>query len=88
MFGIDTRMLTKMIREKGSLLGKIEFEDPSFPEVAFIDPNERNLVKEVSTKEIKVFNKGLKPRILVGYLVLPVHAKGSTQSFYRHLTVE
>uniref|UniRef100_H3AH65 Carbamoyl-phosphate synthase [ammonia], mitochondrial n=2 Tax=Latimeria chalumnae TaxID=7897 RepID=H3AH65_LATCH len=48
-------MLTKIIRDKGTVLGKIEFEGQP---VDFIDPNQRNLIAEVSTKEIKVFGKG------------------------------
>ncbi|XP_038576219.1 carbamoyl-phosphate synthase [ammonia], mitochondrial [Micropterus salmoides] len=55
LFGIDTRMLTKVIRDKGTVLGKIEFEGQP---VEISDPNQKNLVAEVSTKEIKVFGKG------------------------------
>ncbi|KAG8432613.1 hypothetical protein GDO86_017020 [Hymenochirus boettgeri] len=53
--GIDTRMLAKKIRDKGTVLGKIEFEGQP---VEFVDPNKRNLICEVSTKEIKVYGKG------------------------------
>ncbi|KAM4626770.1 carbamoyl-phosphate synthase [ammonia], mitochondrial [Discoglossus pictus] len=53
--GIDTRMLAKKIRDKGTVLGKIEFEGQP---VEFMDPNKRNLIDEVSTKEIKVYGKG------------------------------
>mmetsp|Transcript_9613 Transcript_9613/g.36018 ORF Transcript_9613/g.36018 Transcript_9613/m.36018 type:complete len:1506 (-) Transcript_9613:175-4692(-) len=61
LFGIDTRAMTKHIREHGALLGKIEFSgDP----VSFDDPNKRNLVAEVSTKVIRVFGEGNSPRIL------------------------
>eukprot|EP01063_Lacrimia_lanifica_P017037 TRINITY_DN2373_c0_g3_i11.p2 TRINITY_DN2373_c0_g3~~TRINITY_DN2373_c0_g3_i11.p2 ORF type:complete len:1529 (+),score=712.00 TRINITY_DN2373_c0_g3_i11:208-4587(+) len=45
LFGIDTRMLVKKIREKGSLLGSIHFEGEH---PAFEDPNKRNLIAEVS----------------------------------------
>ncbi|KAI2660811.1 Carbamoyl-phosphate synthase [ammonia], mitochondrial [Labeo rohita] len=55
LFGIDTRMLTKIIRDKGTILGKIEFDGQP---VEITDPNQRNLVAEVSTKEIQVFGKG------------------------------
>ncbi|TWW80671.1 carbamoyl-phosphate synthase [ammonia], mitochondrial isoform X1 [Takifugu flavidus] len=55
LFGIDTRMLTKVIRDKGTVLGKIEFDGQP---VEIIDPNRKNLVAEVSTKEIKIFGKG------------------------------
>ncbi|XP_031714598.1 carbamoyl-phosphate synthase [ammonia], mitochondrial [Anarrhichthys ocellatus] len=55
LFGIDTRMLTKIIRDKGTALGKIEFDGQP---VEIFDPNQKNLMEEVSTKEIKVFGKG------------------------------
>ncbi|XP_051259878.1 carbamoyl-phosphate synthase [ammonia], mitochondrial [Dicentrarchus labrax] len=55
LFGIDTRMLTKVIRDKGTVLGKIEFDGQP---VEISDPNQKNLVAEVSTKETKVFGKG------------------------------
>ncbi|GCB61260.1 hypothetical protein scyTo_0009304 [Scyliorhinus torazame] len=55
LYGIDTRMLTKIVRDKGTILGKIEFEgDP----VEFVDPNLRNLMAEISTKEVKIYGKG------------------------------
>lgn len=48
--GVDTRTLTKHIRESGTLLGKIvnqtEKLDKSFDNV--IDPNKINLIKDVS----------------------------------------
>lgn len=47
--GIDTRELTKKIREKGTILGKIVHNLPlNFDEIIFNDPNKRNLVEEVS----------------------------------------
>ncbi|XP_067320041.1 carbamoyl-phosphate synthase [ammonia], mitochondrial [Anolis sagrei] len=55
LYGIDTRMLSKIIRDKGTVLGKIEFEGQP---VEFSDPNKRNLIAEVSTKEVKVYGKG------------------------------
>ncbi|XP_006872806.1 PREDICTED: carbamoyl-phosphate synthase [ammonia], mitochondrial [Chrysochloris asiatica] len=55
IYGVDTRMLTKIIRDKGTMLGKIEFEGQS---VNFMDPNKQNLIAEVSTKDVKVFGKG------------------------------
>ncbi|KAF6719479.1 Carbamoyl-phosphate synthase [ammonia], mitochondrial [Oryzias melastigma] len=48
-------MLTKIIRDKGTVLGKIEFEGQP---VDISDPNQKNLVEEVSTKETRVFGKG------------------------------
>ncbi|XP_054236975.1 carbamoyl-phosphate synthase [ammonia], mitochondrial isoform X2 [Indicator indicator] len=55
LYGIDTRMLSKLIRGKGTLLGKIEFEGQP---VEFADPNKQNLIAEVSTKEVKVYGRG------------------------------
>ena len=54
LFGLDTRRLTKKIREKGSMLGKIVFEDG---DCEIKDPNKENLVAEVSLKEPKVYGK-------------------------------
>lgn len=59
LFGIDTRMITKRIRSLGAVLGKIEFEgQPAEIE----DPNKLNLVAQVTTKEVAVYNKGASPR--------------------------
>ncbi|KAL4616618.1 carbamoyl-phosphate synthase ammonia, mitochondrial isoform X1 [Arapaima gigas] len=55
LYGVDTRMLTKIIRDRGTVLGKIEFEGQP---VQISDPNEKNLIAEVSTKEPQVFGKG------------------------------
>ncbi len=41
IFDVDTRALTKILRTKGSLLGKIEFEENG---IDFYDPNKGNLV--------------------------------------------
>jgi carbamoyl-phosphate synthase small subunit len=61
VFGIDTRALTKRIREKGVMLGKVE---PEGTETDFYDPNRINLVAEVSTREIKRYGSG-KYRIML-----------------------
>ena len=55
VFGIDTRALTKRIREKGVMLGKIEPEGAS---TDFFDPNLTNLVASVSTREVKKYGSG------------------------------
>lgn len=54
VYGIDTRMLTKKLREKGTMLGKIIYDD----DVRFNDPNKVNLVAEVSIKEPVVYGNG------------------------------
>jgi len=55
IYGIDTRALTKRIREKGSMPGKLE---PEGTETEFYDPNKSNLVAEVSTRSKKVYGTG------------------------------
>lgn len=49
--GIDTRALTKKLREHGVMLGRIVQEDPNASQGDIEDPNERNLVAEVSCNE-------------------------------------
>jgi carbamoyl-phosphate synthase small subunit len=62
--GVDTRMLTRKLREKGTMSGKIIVEEDSvLPE--FEDPNNSDLVSEVSVKEVKYYNRGKKRIILV-----------------------
>ena len=61
LYGIDTRELTKKLRTKGTLLGKIVY---SHETVSFSDPNKRNLVAEVSIQNPIVYTKG-KRRILL-----------------------
>ncbi|MFO7851684.1 MAG: glutamine-hydrolyzing carbamoyl-phosphate synthase small subunit [Bacteroidota bacterium] len=55
IYGVDTRALTKRLREKGSMLGKIE---PEGTETYFYDPNRENLVGEVSIKKPRTYGKG------------------------------
>ncbi|XP_070781394.1 multifunctional protein CAD isoform X3 [Enoplosus armatus] len=54
--GIDTRCLTKKIREKGTMLGKLVVDGTPEDSVPFDNPDQRNLVQEVSMKEPRVFN--------------------------------
>ncbi|XP_053949605.1 CAD protein [Anastrepha ludens] len=62
--GIDTRALTKKIRENGSILGRIVYELPTnVRSLTFNDPNKRNLVAECSVKKPQVFNATGTPRI-------------------------
>ncbi|NBC82552.1 MAG: glutamine-hydrolyzing carbamoyl-phosphate synthase small subunit [Bacteroidetes bacterium] len=55
IFGIDTRALTKILREKGTMLGKIIIDNQ---QVDWYDPAQENLVAQVSIKEKKVFGTG------------------------------
>jgi carbamoyl-phosphate synthase small subunit len=61
IFGIDTRMLTKILREKGSMLGKIIFNNN---EPEWYDPNTVNLVEQVTVKQKTVYGNG-KHKILL-----------------------
>lgn len=63
IYGIDTRALTKLLREKGSMLGKIVFEDKQ--DIDFRDPNKENLIAKVSTTEIIEYGNGDKTVVLV-----------------------
>lgn len=60
--GIDTRVLTQKLRDNGAMLGKIVFEGE---DVELADPNRRNLVAEVSTKEIRTYGNGSKKVLMV-----------------------
>lgn len=62
LFGIDTRALTKKLREHGSMLGKIVFAGQ---DVEFYDPNKENIVAQVSTSEIKEYGSGKYKVVLV-----------------------
>uniref|UniRef100_A0A8D0AH72 Multifunctional protein CAD n=1 Tax=Sander lucioperca TaxID=283035 RepID=A0A8D0AH72_SANLU len=63
--GIDTRRLTKKIREKGTMLGKLVVDGTPQDSIPFDNPDKRNLVQEVSMKEPKVFNPSGSLRITV-----------------------
>jgi len=62
IYGIDTRALTKILREKGSMIGKIEFEGES---IEMTDPNLMNLVAKASTDTIDTYGEGEKTVVLV-----------------------
>ncbi|MCX6155100.1 MAG: glutamine-hydrolyzing carbamoyl-phosphate synthase small subunit [Candidatus Kapabacteria bacterium] len=55
IYDIDTRALTKKLRENGSMLGKIVVAEDN-PQ--FYDPNKDNLVAQVSPKEKRDFGNG------------------------------
>ena len=59
--GIDTRALTKILREKGTMLGKIVYDKK---DITFYDPNKENLVAQVSIKGKKTYGNG-KYRVLL-----------------------
>jgi carbamoyl-phosphate synthase small subunit len=56
IYGVDTRSVTKLLREKGSMKGKIVLDNPD--EIDFYDPNAINQVARVSCKEIITYGEG------------------------------
>ncbi len=60
--GIDTRELTKIIREKGAMMGKIVFGNN---DLEFFDPNNENLVAKVSTEKVITYGNGSTRILLV-----------------------
>ena len=68
LYGLDTRLLTKKIRDKGSLKARIEFEKSVVlggdKKQDFVDVNKRNLVAEVSITAPKVYGKGNRWKVL------------------------
>jgi len=59
--GIDTRALTKHLRENGSMLGKLLVSEEH---VVYHDPNQENLLSQVSVEKPVIYYEG-KKRIVV-----------------------
>jgi len=62
IFGLDTRMLTKILREKGSMLGKVIYKNV---EPEWYDPNTENLVAQVSIDKKEVYGSGKNKILLI-----------------------
>jgi len=62
IYGIDTRLLTKILRENGTMLGKIIINEE---DVDFYNPNAENLVAQVSIKEKQIYGNGPVKVVLV-----------------------
>ena len=62
IYGVDTRALTKKLRTKGTLLGKILH---SHQKKSFQDPNKENLAATVSINEPITYEKGKQVILLV-----------------------
>lgn len=62
IYGVDTRALTKIIREHGCMLGKIIVDDQ---DIDWYDPNHDNLVAQVSCREKTVYGNGQNKIMLV-----------------------
>lgn len=60
--GIDTRQLTKKLREKGTMLGKIVYGND---DIELEDPNRINLVADVSIKEPIIYEKGKTKAVVI-----------------------
>ncbi len=63
IYGIDTRMLTRKLREKGTMLGKIIINENE--DIDFEDINKLDLVAQVSIKEPVEYSSNKKRIILV-----------------------
>lgn len=63
IYGVDTRALTRHLRESGSMLGKIVVEGCVEPD--FYNPNKENLVAKVSCREVEHHGDGKKRVVLV-----------------------
>ena len=81
--GVDTRALTRRLRTKGCMLGKIVAGEDAPEAVPFYDPNRDNLVAAVSNPE-KVIYQGNGKRVVVvdcgakGSIVEELRARGAT----------
>lgn len=62
IYGVDTRELTKKLRKKGTMLGKIVYNKEN---ISLEDPNKRNLAKEVSINKPVIYKKGKKRIVIV-----------------------
>lgn len=62
IFGVDTRELTKLVRQKGTMLGKIVFPGE---DTEFVDPDTENQVAKVSCKEVITYGNGSHRIVLV-----------------------
>lgn len=64
IYGVDTRQITKVIREKGVMLGKIIVDGSPEP-AEYEDPNKENLVAKVSCTKVETYGDGKLRIVLV-----------------------
>lgn len=62
MYAVDTREITKILREKGSMLGKIVYNNN---DIEYYNPNEDNLVAQVSIDKKQVYGNGQHKVLLI-----------------------
>lgn len=60
--GIDTRRLTKILRERGTMLGKIEVDKETVP---YYNPDVENLISKVTVRKVEKFGNGKKQILLI-----------------------
>lgn len=65
IYDIDTRALTKLLRQKGSMKGKLIMEHDRETDFDFVDPNLVNQVEKVSCKEVITYENGPKKVVLI-----------------------
>lgn len=63
IYGVDTRELTKVLREAGSMKGRFVYPDEE--DVPFLNTDSVNWVAEVSCKDVLTYGKGSKRIVLV-----------------------
>ncbi len=65
--GIDTRQLTRKLRDHGVMLGKIEIEEQGKyqTKVEIYDPNAENILSQVSVDQVQTFGDGKKTVVLI-----------------------
>src|SRR5512145_2531140 len=62
IYGVDTRSLTKRLREKGTMLGKVVCNNQDLP---FYNPDLDHLVDKVSTPQKEVYGTGKYKVVLI-----------------------
>lgn len=63
IFGIDTRELTKMVREKGTMKGKLIFPDGE--DIDFVNPDDENQVAKAGCEELITYGTGKHKVVLI-----------------------
>lgn len=80
IWGIDTRALTQKLREKGVMLGKIVVNNR---DVELLDPNEQNLVADVSVDKVKIHH----PQSKIKNLKIGLLNCGAKKSILKNLLI-
>lgn len=62
IYGIDTRRLTKILREHGTMLGKIEVDKKK---IEYYNPDIDNLISKVTVQQVEKYGTGKKRILLI-----------------------